>query len=30
MCKNVMDDYNADPFNPGPGRMFYAGGSAKF
>ena len=29
MCKNIMDDYNADPFNPGPGRMFYFGGSAK-
>ncbi|MCL1912082.1 MAG: TonB-dependent receptor, partial [Leptospirales bacterium] len=25
MCKNIMDDYLADPFNPGPGRMFYAG-----
>ena len=22
MCKNVMDDYAADPFNPGPGRQF--------
>ncbi|HPJ43343.1 MAG TPA: TonB-dependent receptor [Spirochaetota bacterium] len=30
MCKNVLDDYNADPFNPGPGRMFYMGGSAEF
>lgn len=29
MCKNVFDDYNADPFNPGPGRMFYIGGSAR-
>jgi outer membrane cobalamin receptor len=29
MCKNVFDDYNADPFNPGPGRMFYFGGGAK-
>lgn len=29
MCKNVLDDYNADPFNPGPGRMFYFGGGAK-
>lgn len=28
MCKNVFDDYNADPFNPGPGRIFYVGGSA--
>ena len=25
MCKNIMDDYLMDPFNPGPGRMFYAG-----
>jgi hypothetical protein len=29
MCKNVFDDYNADPFSPGPGRMFYFGGNAK-
>lgn len=29
MCKNILDDYNADPFNPGAGRMFYFGGSAK-
>ncbi len=29
MCKNVLDDYNADPFNPGPGRMFYFGANAK-
>lgn len=29
MCKNVLDDYNPDPFNPGPGRMFYFGGGAK-
>ncbi len=29
-CKNIFDDYNADPFNPGPGRMFYFGGSAEF
>jgi outer membrane receptor protein involved in Fe transport len=28
-CKNIFDDYNADPFNPGPGRMFYFGGSAE-
>lgn len=27
LCRNVLDDYNADPFNPGPGRMFYLGGS---
>jgi len=30
MCKNILDDYNADPFNPGPGRMFYAGVKASF
>ena len=30
MCKNIFDDYNADPFIPGPGRIFYAGISAKF
>ncbi len=29
MCRNILDDYNADPFNPGPGRMFYFGGGAK-
>jgi len=28
-CDNVLDDYNADPFNPGPGRMFYFGANAK-
>jgi outer membrane cobalamin receptor len=26
LCKNVFDDYKADPFNPGPGRMWYFGG----
>jgi len=30
MCKNIFDDYNADPFIPGPGRIFYGGGSAEF
>ncbi len=30
MCKNILDDYNADPFNPGPGRMLYAGVKASF
>jgi len=30
MCKNILDDYNADPFNPGAGRMYSFGGSAKF
>ncbi len=29
MCKNLLDDYNADPFNPGPGRMFYFGGGGR-
>jgi outer membrane cobalamin receptor len=28
-CKNISDDYAADPFNPGPGRMFYAGLNAE-
>lgn len=30
MCKNVLDDYQADALNPGPGRMFYFGGSGEF
>jgi len=30
MCKNLLDDYNADPFNPGPGMTWYFGGSAEF
>ena len=30
LCRNILDDYDADPFNPGPGRMFYFGGSATF
>ena len=30
MCKNILDDYNTDPFNPGPGRTYHFGGSAKF
>ncbi|HRZ27975.1 MAG TPA: TonB-dependent receptor plug domain-containing protein [Spirochaetota bacterium] len=30
MCRNILDDYNADPFTPGPGRMFYGGLSASF
>jgi iron complex outermembrane receptor protein len=29
-CKNILDDYNADPFDPGPGRMWYAGLKASF
>ncbi len=29
MCRNIFDDYDADPFNPGPGRMFYFGGGAQ-
>jgi outer membrane receptor for ferrienterochelin and colicin len=30
MCKNILDDYNADPFNPGPGRTWYFGADAEF
>lgn len=30
MCKNILDDYNADPFNPGPGRMWYIGFKASY
>ena len=30
MCKNVLDDYSADPFNPGPGRMWFAGVKSTF
>jgi len=29
MCKNIMDDYAADPFNPGPGRQFSFGVKAE-
>ncbi len=29
MCKNLLDDYGADPFNPGPGRIFYFGAKAE-
>lgn len=29
MCKNITDDYDTDPFDPGPGRMWYFGGSAQ-
>ena len=25
MCQNILDDYDADPFNPGPGRSVYGG-----
>ncbi|MBN2402551.1 MAG: hypothetical protein JXN64_09125, partial [Spirochaetes bacterium] len=25
LCKNILDDYEADPFNPGPGRQFFFG-----
>ncbi|MBN2040368.1 MAG: TonB-dependent receptor plug domain-containing protein [Spirochaetes bacterium] len=28
-CKNIFDDYAADPFNPGPGRQFYFGAKAE-
>ena len=30
LCKNIFDDYRPDPFNPGPGRMFYAGLKAEW
>ncbi|MFA6009684.1 MAG: TonB-dependent receptor plug domain-containing protein [Desulfobacteraceae bacterium] len=30
MCQNILDDYNADPFNPGAGRSWYAGFKAGF
>lgn len=30
LCKNILDDYNADPFNPGAGRLFSFGGGAQF
>lgn len=30
MCRNILDDYHADPFDPGPGRMWYAGIKASF
>ena len=29
MCRNIFDDYNADPFIPGPGRIFYTGVTAR-
>ncbi len=29
MCKNLIDDYGPDPFNPGAGRMLYGGIEAK-
>jgi outer membrane cobalamin receptor len=30
MVKNLLDDYRADPFNPGPGRSFYIGASFNY
>lgn len=30
MCRNILDDYLADPFNPGPGRTWYTGAKASF
>lgn len=30
MCRNILDDYGIDPFNPGPGRMWFIGGKAGF
>jgi len=26
LCKNVLDEYRPNPFNPGPGRTWYFGG----
>jgi len=28
--ENILDDYRADPFNPGPGRMFYVSLGARW
>ena len=30
MGRNLLDDYNADPFNPGPGMTWHFGASAEF
>ena len=30
MCRNILDDYLADPFNPGPGRTWYGGAKLSF
>lgn len=30
MCKNIFDDYLADPFNPGPGRTWCFGAKANW
>jgi outer membrane cobalamin receptor len=29
LCRNIFDDYDMDPFNPGPGRQFFFGLSAE-
>ena len=29
LCRNIFDDYDTDPFNPGPGRQFFFGLSAE-
>jgi outer membrane receptor protein involved in Fe transport len=29
LCRNIFDDYDIDPFNPGPGRQFFFGASAE-
>ncbi|MBP7737582.1 MAG: hypothetical protein KA369_16495 [Spirochaetes bacterium] len=29
LFKNILDDYNPDPFNPGPGFLCYGGFEAK-
>jgi iron complex outermembrane receptor protein len=30
MCRNILNDYDADPFNPGSGRTWYTGLKASF
>ena len=30
LVRNILDDYAMDPFNPGAGRMFYAGAAASW
>jgi hypothetical protein len=30
VVKNLLDDYNSDPFNPGAGRTFYGGVSFEY
>ncbi len=30
LARNLLDDYGMDPFNPGAGRMFYAGATVRW